>query len=113
MTAHGMHLDPPAELFYSWMGVPLLAGTQKLGIVTAASDNPNRQFNADDLRLLNIVAASASIAIENAQLYRLQTERAEQMAALNNIASLLSGTLSPETVLDTVISSASALCQAN
>ncbi|MEQ8673662.1 MAG: GAF domain-containing protein [Aggregatilineales bacterium] len=108
-----MGIKPLAEYCHSWVGVPLLAGGRTLGIITAYSDKPTRHFNADDMRLLNIVASSASIAIENAQLYHQQTERVEQMATLNNIASLLSGTLSPDTVIDTIISSASTISKAN
>ncbi|MBC7870474.1 MAG: GAF domain-containing protein [Chitinophagaceae bacterium] len=109
MMGLALSQKPPA----SWVGVPLLAGGRSLGVISVKSDDPRRSFRPEDLRLLNIVAASASIAIENAQLYRQQTERAEQLSILNNIAQLLSGTLSPDSVLDTIISSASALSQAN
>lgn len=111
--AQDMRLLPPREPVYSWLGVPLLAGGHALGVISVLSDDPNRHFDQNDLRLLNIVAASASIAIENAQLYRQQTERVEQLATMNNIAALLSGTLSPETVVDTVITSASTISQGN
>lgn len=108
-----MGIKPLPEYCHSWLGVPLLAGGRTLGIISVFSDKPTRHFTADDMRLLNIVASSASIAIENAQLYHQQTERVEQMATLNNIASLLSGTLSPDTVIDTIISSASTISKAN
>jgi K+-sensing histidine kinase KdpD len=112
-TAQDMHIKPPDEFIYSWLGVPLLAGGQELGAIIVTSTRPERHFDQDDLRLLNIVAASASIAVENAQLYNQQRERAEQLTTLNRISSLLSGTLSPDMVLDIVISSASTLTQAN
>lgn len=97
----------------SWLGVPLMAGSQTPGVMVIISYDPRRKFNRNDLRLLNTIAASSSIAIENAQLYRLQTERAEQLVILNRIASLLGGTLSPDKVLDTIISSASTISSAN
>jgi len=112
-TMRKLGLVPPQKVPASWLGVPLLAGGRSLGVISVKSEDPRRSFRPEDLRLLNIVAASASIAIENAQLYRQQTERAEQLSILNNIAQLLSGTLSPDSVLDTIISSASALSQAN
>lgn len=108
-----MGLNAPRELVYSWLGVPLLAGGYILGAMVVTSRDPRQRFNTDDLRLLNIVAASASIAVENAQLYQRQTERANRLATLNNIASLLTGTLSPDAVLDTIISSASTIGRAN
>ncbi|MDX1994404.1 MAG: GAF domain-containing protein [bacterium] len=112
-TVQAMGYPPPKEPTSSWLGVPLLVGGRSLGAVVVRGVEPHHHFDQDDLRLLNIVATSAGIAIENAQLYRQQTERAEQLTILNNIAELLSGTLSPNNVLDTVISSASALSQAN
>lgn len=95
----------------SWMGVPLLAGGRTIGIMAVYTTAHDPRLTSDHLRLLNIVAASASIAIENAQLYHQQTERVAQLANLNTIASLLSGTLATEEILDTVISSASAISQ--
>ncbi|NWG17747.1 MAG: GAF domain-containing protein [Chloroflexi bacterium] len=100
-------LIPPDEPVYSWMGAPLLTGGRLLGVTAVISDDPKHLFNPDDLRLLTIISASASIAIDNAQLYRQQTARAEQLATLNRVIALLTVTLSPEAVLDAVVSSAS------
>jgi K+-sensing histidine kinase KdpD len=111
--AKAMGLKPPFDVIQSWLGVPLLAGGNVLGAMVVSSREPRHHFTANDLRLLNIIAASASIAIENAQLYQRQTERSNRLATLNNINALLTGTLSPDTVLDTIISSASTIAQAN
>lgn len=107
--ASKMGLTSPLEPMTSWLGVPLLAGGRSLGAMVVTSNDPQRQFGPADLRLLNIISANASIAIDNAQLYEQQTARVNQLATLNTVLSLLTGTLSPETVLDTVISSATAL----
>jgi K+-sensing histidine kinase KdpD len=112
-TASQAGLHPPSSPFDSWLGVPLISGGRLLGAIVVTLDDAERAFSTDDLRLLSIVAASASIAVENAQLYEQQTKRADELARLNNIISLLTGTLSPEAVLDTVISSASTLSDAS
>ncbi len=101
------------EPLYSWMGVPLLIGSMGNGVIVVSSDDPQRLFTAGDLRLLTIIADSASIAIENAQLFERQSQRVAQLSMLNNVASLLSGTLSPNNVVDTILSSASAVSDAN
>lgn len=103
---------PPSGYVNSWLGVPLHVGGRLLGAMVVMSRNPARKLTRDDLRLLNIVAASGGIAIENAQLYRQQKERAEQLTTLNRVSALLGGTLSPDVVLDTVISSASTISNA-
>lgn len=112
-AAQAMQVRPPGGEVTSWMGVPLISGERTLGVLTASSEDQEQQFDDKDLRLFNIIADSASVAIDNALLYARQSERAEQMTTLNQISALLSGTLSPDTVLDTVISSASALAEAH
>ncbi|MFW5691848.1 MAG: GAF domain-containing protein [Chloroflexota bacterium] len=102
-----------APSYTGWMGVPLLIDEEEVGVLAVARDATQRNFSRGDLRLLSIVADSASIAIENAQLFSQQADRASRMATLNNIASLLSGTLSPDAVLDAIISSASTIGDAH
>ncbi|MEO1289653.1 MAG: GAF domain-containing protein, partial [Chloroflexota bacterium] len=102
-------IDKP---FTSWLGVPLITGDKAFGaFVVQATDT--RRFDADDLRLMNIIVASTSIAIENARLYSQKSVRAEQLATLNQITSLLTGTLAPTEVLDIVVSSASTISEAD
>lgn len=97
----------------SWIGVPLLASGRLLGVLVVLSTDPNRLFTPDSLRLLNIVTANASVAIENAQFYEQQHARVTQLATLNKILALLTGTLSFDSVLDTVISSATTISNAS
>ena len=95
----------------SWLSVPLITGEQTIGAFVVQSYD-QRQYDEDDLRMLNIVVASTSIAIENARLYRQKSIRAEQLATLNQVTSLLTGTLAPNEVLDMVVSSASTISEA-
>lgn len=46
------------------------------------------------------------------ELYRQQRERSEQLATLNRVSALLTGSLSPAEVLDTIVSSASTVSDA-
>ncbi len=110
-TAHRMQLVPPRDAVLSWMGAPLLVGERQFGVMALASSE--RHFSSTDLRMFNILASSASIAIENAQLYQQQARRVNHLAALNRIGSQLSGTLSPNTVLDTIVSAALELTDAS
>ncbi len=96
----------------AWLGVPLLAGSTPSGALSVFSQDNRRHFTPDDVRLLTIIAGSASIAIENARLYTRNSLRAEQLSTLNQVARLLTGTLSPQEVLDTIVSSASTVSDA-
>ena len=55
--------------FHAVMVAPLLIGGQLVGAIAVMDKNPARQFGNDDLRLLNMFAPQAAIAIENARLF--------------------------------------------
>jgi len=55
--------------FYSVMVAPLLVGGHLVGAIAVMDRNPDRQFGQNDLRLLNLFAPQAAIAIENARLF--------------------------------------------
>ncbi|TVR19978.1 MAG: GAF domain-containing protein [Anaerolineaceae bacterium] len=96
----------------AWLGVPLVLGVTGYGVIAMALRTPNGAFTVNDTRLLSIVADSACIAIENAVLFSRQKERAARLSTLNRVSTMLSGTLSAEKVLDTVIESARVLGEA-
>lgn len=97
----------------TWLGVPLQTGGKVSGVLAVHAHNPDQHFTQNDRRLLTIVAASSSIAIENAQLYKQQTERTEQLSTLNRITGLLSESLSTDDTFSTIITSASILSKAH
>lgn len=99
--------------WHSWLGVPLLAGGRLLGAIAIRSDDPLQPFSEDDKRLLSIVATSASVAIDNAQLYEHQSAQAVRMEALNRTLPLLTGTLALDTVQQTIVAAASDMLQAD
>lgn len=105
--AVSLGLPPPDRSVQSWLGVPLLAAGKLLGAMVIISEDPRRILKPADQRLLTTIAATASVAIDNAQLYDAQTARAEQLMILNRVTALLTVTLSSDAVLDAVVSSAS------
>ena len=54
---------------HSVMAAPLLIGKRLVGAVATVHSDPARIFGPEDLRLLNMFAPQAAIAIENARLY--------------------------------------------
>jgi PAS domain S-box-containing protein len=54
---------------HSVMAAPLLIGRRLVGAIATVHSDPGRIFGAEDLRLLNMFAPQAAIAIENARLY--------------------------------------------
>ncbi|HEY7525672.1 MAG TPA: GAF domain-containing protein [Candidatus Limnocylindria bacterium] len=84
-------LNPPGQ---SWLGVPIMAGTQPIGVVAVGDDEPNA-FTESDERLVATVASSMGVALENARLFdetkRLLKETDERAAELGIITSVQEG----------------------
>jgi PAS domain S-box-containing protein len=55
--------------FHGVMAAPLLIGGKLVGAIAVMDRDPERRFGDDDLRLVNMFASQAAIAIENARLY--------------------------------------------
>ena len=55
--------------FHAVMVAPLVIGGHLVGAIAFMDKDPARQFGTEDLRLLNLFAPQAAIAIENARLF--------------------------------------------
>lgn len=101
------------ERIQSWVGVPLRLDDRIFGAFAVLSTDPDHLLSAEDARSISVIATNISRVIENSRLYEQKSQRTEQLATLNQVSALLTGTLSPGEVLDTVVSSASTLIDAN
>jgi PAS domain S-box-containing protein len=89
--------------------VPLLVGQRLLGTLASVHTEANRTFGAADLRLLNLFAPQAAIAIDNARLFAGERQRAEEQRALLDTMQDLSGELELPKLLQAVLERAVAL----
>src|SRR5512138_124539 len=91
----------------SFLGVPIRAGETQLGqlYLTEKVDGP--EFTADDERIIQMLAGYAAAAIQNARLLEqmqardaILTRRSEDLALLNDIASVLTASLELDEILN-------------
>lgn len=68
----------------SWLGVPIIAKGQTLGLV-ALADARMHAFNDNHLRLLQTLSANLGMAIENARLFQSEQQRASELAIINSV----------------------------
>jgi diguanylate cyclase (GGDEF)-like protein len=61
----------------SWLGVPILAGDNLLGILAIASYTPNA-FDEEDANLLSNVGMQAALALDNARQHAAVKEQAQR-----------------------------------
>jgi two-component system, NtrC family, sensor kinase len=103
--------------FRTILGVPLIRGSEVLGIITIRRTEV-RSFTDKQAELLKTFADQAVIAIENVRLFKeLQARTAEltrsvgQLTALGDVGRAVSSTLDLDTVLTTIVSRAVQLAE--
>jgi diguanylate cyclase (GGDEF)-like protein len=99
------------ELEESLAAVPLRYGTRVTGAVVISKLGVD-QFDEDDVRLLEVLAGQASVALENARLYEAQRREAENAKALLRFAELVSRAPSFRSVCRDTVAAAAELFSA-
>ncbi len=92
----------------SYLGVPILTGNKPIGLINVQSYQQNA-YSQDDLRLLQTLANSMSVALENARLFdetqRLLKEteqRNAELAIINRVQEGLAAELDMQAIYDLV-----------
>lgn len=91
----------------SFLGVPIRAADLQLGQIYLTEKIGQAEFTADDEKIIQMLAAYAAAAIQNARLYEhlrerdaAMTRRNEDAALLNDIASTLTSSLELDEILN-------------
>ena len=86
----------------SWLGVPMIAGDQVIGVLGAHNFDKEHAFSESDVRLWTTIAAMVGAAIRNVQLFAETQRAAEQMTALNRISLAVTEGLGMDRLLPTL-----------
>ncbi len=86
----------------SYLGVPILASGQAIGVISVQSIQQEGRFDEDDLRLLTTLASNVGVAIEKARLLDETRRRARESAAIAEVGREISATLDLPTVLERI-----------
>lgn len=95
----------------SFLGVPVRLGDRQLGQIYLTNKLTGPEFSLDDQRVIETFSSYAAVAISNARFYEKITERDEvltrrneNLALLNEMASVLASSENIEQVLSNVLS---------
>ncbi len=105
----GQHTIPGTITPKSWLGVPMIVGDQVTGILSLQNVDRENAFDESDVRLLQTLAASMSVALENARLFdetqRLLIEtkqRATELHIINSVQEELAQKLDMASIYELV-----------
>ena len=108
-TRLGQHTIPGTIMPKSWLGVPMIVGDQVTGILSLQNVDRENAFDESDVRLLQTLAASMSVALENARLFdetqRLLSEteqRATELHIINSVQEELAQKLNMASIYELV-----------
>lgn len=89
---------PPRSGIY----VPLLDGGNVIGTISIQSYQPYA-FDADDLRMLSLLADQAAVAISKARAFAAANERAVQLQAIQDVSERITAILDLDQLLPSVV----------
>jgi GAF domain-containing protein/DNA-binding response OmpR family regulator len=117
---HPYELSSLAHSWHSVLSVPLLREGQAVGVISATRLGGVRPFSDAQIRLMEMFADQAAIAVENARLFdelqdRTQalTRSVEELQVLAEVSQAVSSTLDRQVVLDTIVARAVELAGAD
>jgi len=103
----GVGFPPNHPHMRSFLGVPIRAADLQLGQIYLTEKIDQDEFTSEDEQIIQMLAAYAAAAIQNARLYEhlrerdeALTRRNEDSALLNDIASTLTSSLELDEILD-------------
>ena len=104
-------IEGTTQIDESIIAVPLTYGSRVIGAIVVSKLGLD-QFDEDDVRLLEVLAGHAAVALENASLYEAQRREAESAKALLEFGRDLTAAEGMDEVLDRVVQGAARLTDA-
>src|SRR5205814_9938907 len=86
----------------SLLAVPMRYGTRVVGVIVVSKLGLD-QFDEDDVRLLEVLAGHAAVALENASLYEAARREADRATALLEFSRQLSSAEGMDAVVDRIV----------
>ena len=90
------------EMPKSTLWVPLITGGRGTGVISLENFDREHAFDEADQRLLETLAGSLSVALENARLVHETRQRNAELALINSVQEALAGELEMQAIYDVV-----------
>ncbi|HEU5243900.1 MAG TPA: GAF domain-containing protein, partial [Gaiellaceae bacterium] len=93
---------PAGEAPKSVLFVPLLVGGKAIGAISLQNLDREHAFGESDKQLLETLAGSLSVALENARLVHETRQRNAELAVINSVQEAIAGELDTQAIYDAV-----------
>ncbi len=97
----GQSITPTSE--NQIITIPLKLREETIGVLDIRSNNPGRQWNENELALIQAIAERVSLALENARLFEETTRRADRERTVSEITTHIRSTTDPQVMLQTAL----------
>jgi len=74
-----------------------------IGVLDIRSNNPKRQWNENEMAIIQAIAERVALALENARLFEETTRRADRERAVSEISTHIRSTTDPQVMLQTAL----------
>src|SRR5262249_35444126 len=82
--------------------VPLVTGGKATGVISLQNVDREHAFSESDQQLLDTLAGSLSVALENARLVHETRQRNAELALINSVQDAIAGELDPTAIYEAV-----------
>ncbi|MBE9508712.1 MAG: GAF domain-containing protein, partial [Chloroflexi bacterium] len=96
----------------AWMGVPLSAGNQVIGVMNVSSFDPTVTYSDEQLNIFSAIADQAAAILDKSHLYQEMEEHTRRLTALNEVSSVITSVLDLPAVLNLIMDTAVELLKA-
>ncbi len=105
--------NDPNDQPKSWLGVPMIAADKVVGTIGIQNTEREHAYSADDVRLLETIAAWGATALENARLLSETRQSNRDLTALYDVSVALTSSLHPSDIQTTAATSVLELLRAD
>jgi PAS domain S-box-containing protein len=88
----------------SYLGTPMIVGNEVVGVVALSSYQEVRTYHEQDQRLLETLADTIGVSIQNIGQFRMAQRRAEREALINSISQKIQSSPTVQSALQTAVS---------
>lgn len=97
----------------SALAIPLQIREQTIGVLDIRSADPDRQWQTEEINIIQAIADRVGLALENARLFEETTSRANRERTVSEITTRLRSTSDPEKMLQTALADLKRVLGAN